>query len=266
MPVRCRPKTMTSTPATRDRVDLYCTASWPTSVESAPRVTKTMLKPRTNAIEFSMTLRSKAVSCDFSSSMPTPEMRDTYPGTSGNTHGERNDTRPAKKAAGIPMSCMQTHCTWVWPFGGAPALMPQGHNQRLRSPGLASLARTARSRSQRGFGNQLSNQFGRNLCGQNHSLAFLLDLNAFHDLVKIGIRLLSGNRGFCRFEDFQKGIGLQAELRGGGIVLGEGFSTEMDIAQVLHGSHNGCRSRERDRHTRRRCRRVHVKDGPSQAG
>src|SRR5215472_9743616 len=60
---------------------------------------KTRLNPRMKATEFSITLRSSCDSCDFNSSTPAPEMSDTYPGTSGNTHGERKETRPAKKAA-----------------------------------------------------------------------------------------------------------------------------------------------------------------------
>jgi hypothetical protein len=31
--------------------------------------------------------------------MPAPEIRDMYPGTSGNTQGERNEKRPAINAA-----------------------------------------------------------------------------------------------------------------------------------------------------------------------
>ena len=88
-----------TTPATRAKVDLYCEANWPTSVESAPKVMNTMLNPMMKAIEFSMTFRSTCVSWTFSSSTPTPEISDTYPGTSGNTQGERNETRPATNAA-----------------------------------------------------------------------------------------------------------------------------------------------------------------------
>src|SRR5277367_7155122 len=52
-----------------------------------------------NATEFNMTLRSSWDSCVLSCSTPTPEISDTYPGTSGSTQGERNDTRPARNAA-----------------------------------------------------------------------------------------------------------------------------------------------------------------------
>src|SRR5437879_8634912 len=60
---------------------------------------KTTLNPRMNPTEFSMTLRSSCVSCDFSSSTPAPEISETYPGTSGSTQGDRNEMSPATNAA-----------------------------------------------------------------------------------------------------------------------------------------------------------------------
>src|ERR1017187_7689367 len=90
---------MMMTPATRASSDLYCARTWPTSVEIAPSVMNTMLKPRMKARELSINLRSRCPSVDFSSSMPAPEIRETYPGTSGSTQGERNEIRPATKAA-----------------------------------------------------------------------------------------------------------------------------------------------------------------------
>src|SRR5712692_10350737 len=73
----------------------------------------TMLKPRMKPMEFSITLRNNWDSCDFSSSTPTPEISDTYPGTSGNTQGDRNETRPARKAAiGSGRFAIQDYCTF----------------------------------------------------------------------------------------------------------------------------------------------------------
>src|SRR6266436_9938692 len=104
---------MISTPATRASVDLYLAASWPASVEIAPSVTNTMLKPMIKAIEFSMTLRNSDASGCCSSSTPTPEISDTYPGTSGNTQGERKETKPATKAAiGSGRFAIQRYCTF----------------------------------------------------------------------------------------------------------------------------------------------------------
>jgi hypothetical protein len=55
-------------------------------------------------MEFSMTVRSERRSCATLSTL-VPEINDTYPGTSGNTHGDKNESRPATKAAigrGVP--------------------------------------------------------------------------------------------------------------------------------------------------------------------
>jgi hypothetical protein len=53
-----------------------------------------------NPIELIITRRINCA-CDdpFNSSTPTPEINETYPGTSGNTQGERNDSSPATNAA-----------------------------------------------------------------------------------------------------------------------------------------------------------------------
>src|SRR5438876_6596612 len=73
---------------------------------------KTTLNPSMKPTEFSMTLRSSCASCDLSSSTPAPEISDTYPGTSGSTQGERNDTNPATKAAiGSGSVDIQKYCT-----------------------------------------------------------------------------------------------------------------------------------------------------------
>src|SRR2546425_1196965 len=70
--------------------------------------------PSMKPTEFSMTLRSSCASCDLSSSTPAPEISETYPGTSGSTQGERNDTNPATKAAiGSGRVDIQKYCTCV---------------------------------------------------------------------------------------------------------------------------------------------------------
>src|SRR5215470_9504382 len=88
-----------TTPATRASSDLYCAKSCPISVEIVPSVTKTILKPTMKAMEFSITLRRRCPSSDLSSSTPAPETSETYPGTSGSTHGDKNEISPATKAA-----------------------------------------------------------------------------------------------------------------------------------------------------------------------
>src|SRR5713226_8851544 len=59
----------------------------------------TTLKPRMKPMEFSITLPRRRDSWVFSSSTPAPEISETYPGTSGRTQGERNETSPARNAA-----------------------------------------------------------------------------------------------------------------------------------------------------------------------
>lgn len=93
-----QPKRMMTTPATCASTELWRVRSWPTSVETAPRVMNTTLKPRIKAAEFRSSFRSTRASWDFSSSIPVPEINDTYPGTSGNTQGERKEISPATKA------------------------------------------------------------------------------------------------------------------------------------------------------------------------
>jgi len=85
--------------------------NWPTSVEIAPSVMKTILKPMINAAELNITLRKSWPSFSFSCSTPTPEISETYPGTSGSTQGERNEIRPATKAAsGSGKLCIAFYC------------------------------------------------------------------------------------------------------------------------------------------------------------
>ena len=98
-PVRCRPNRMMTAPAMRASRVLYCARTWPTSVEIAPSVMNTMLKPTMKAAELSITLRNRSPSFIFSCSTPTPEIKETYPGTSGSTQGDRKEIRPATKAA-----------------------------------------------------------------------------------------------------------------------------------------------------------------------
>src|SRR6266576_1504986 len=59
----------------------------------------TILKPTIKAAEFSITLPNNWPSFDLSPSTPAPEISDTYPGTRGSTHGDKNEISPATKAA-----------------------------------------------------------------------------------------------------------------------------------------------------------------------
>src|ERR1700693_4790631 len=86
-PVKCSPNRIMTTPAICASSDLYRASSCPTSVEIAPSVTNTTLKPRIKPMEFSITLENRRDSGAFNSSTPAPEINDTYPGTRGKTQG-----------------------------------------------------------------------------------------------------------------------------------------------------------------------------------
>src|SRR4051812_30065175 len=90
---------MMITPATLARTLRYCIVNWPSVVATAPKVMKTTLNPRMNVIEFSITERINLRSAACSDSTLAPEISETYPGTSGNTQGDRNESKPAAKAA-----------------------------------------------------------------------------------------------------------------------------------------------------------------------
>src|ERR1700686_770045 len=127
MPVRWRPKRMMTTPAIRASSDLYCTSTCPTSVEIAPSVIKTMLKPMMKAAELSITFRKSSPSFSFNCSTPTPEINETYPGTSGSTQGDKDEISPATKTASgngklVIISIVATYCIDVLiAVKGAPA-------------------------------------------------------------------------------------------------------------------------------------------------
>ncbi len=79
------------------------TRNEPTALAEAPNVMKTIENPVTNASADVSRLPRGALP-SLSCSTPMPESIDTYPGTSGRTHGERNDTRPATNAANMETS------------------------------------------------------------------------------------------------------------------------------------------------------------------
>src|SRR5580704_14974480 len=72
------------------------------------------VKPRMKPMEFTITCLMSRACGALSSSRPTPEIRERYPGTSGSTQGDRNEIRPAKKAAGTVASVIVVYCTcWL---------------------------------------------------------------------------------------------------------------------------------------------------------
>src|ERR1700675_3903889 len=91
---------MMTMPATRISQGKDSRTREPRVVATAPSEMNTTENPRMNIRELTRTTRRRwLLSCACSSSTPTPEMSETYPGTSGSTQGERNDTSPAKNAA-----------------------------------------------------------------------------------------------------------------------------------------------------------------------
>src|SRR5579864_1938104 len=106
-PVWCSPRTTITTPAIRLRTAICCRTNCPTVLATAPKARNTRLNPMMNRTEFSRTDRISLLSCCFNCSMPAPDMSEMYPGTKGNTHGERNETSPAVNAA-IGSDCIVT--------------------------------------------------------------------------------------------------------------------------------------------------------------
>src|SRR5580765_7699916 len=90
---------MMTAPAIQVSCLLYSLASPPTVVAAAPNITKTTVNPRMNISECNSTVLSSLRSFVCSSSTLAPEIKETYPGTSGSTQGERNETIPARNAA-----------------------------------------------------------------------------------------------------------------------------------------------------------------------
>src|ERR1041385_3570563 len=81
----------------------------PTRPAVVPRNRKMIDKPALNASELMITAR-RLLAPSLSPSMLTPEISEMYPGTSGNTHGERNESMPA--ANEIAMLSIEM----PWPF------------------------------------------------------------------------------------------------------------------------------------------------------
>src|SRR3569833_2006075 len=68
-------------------------------VATAPSPMNTRLNPAMNISELNITRRSRGASASCNVSIPVPEISETYPGTSGKTHGDRKERIPATNAA-----------------------------------------------------------------------------------------------------------------------------------------------------------------------
>src|SRR5580704_2781053 len=96
----------------------------PTALADAPNVMKTMENPKTKAkADVSNPPRgAPSLSC----STPIPDSIEIYPGTSGSTQGERNDTSPATNAANA-----ETPIGSCQPFWNSSDT-PQGRRAQLK--------------------------------------------------------------------------------------------------------------------------------------
>src|SRR6266700_537751 len=185
-----------------------------------------MLNPAIKANEFSITFRRTDASCTFNSSTPTPEISDTYPGTSGNTQGERNETKPARKAAiGSGRFAIQRYCTF-YPCTGA-----QYHRSCAVGAGL--LTRFG-AHFRRYLGDDLSNKLCRHGRSEHSAVFLLLDFQAAQCFLDIRIGSLSGNRDLGRLKDCEKRIDLDGQLLRGLGIASECFRLEMHCAMITY--------------------------------
>src|SRR5687767_8772574 len=103
---------MMTAPAMRLKIACRSARNWPIALAAAPSATKTIEKPMMNASDAMTTWRRAptgwatatvpppaTIAVPRISSSERPEMYERYPGTSGRTHGEMNDRRPAPNAA-----------------------------------------------------------------------------------------------------------------------------------------------------------------------
>src|SRR5687768_11025495 len=98
-PMKARPNTTRTKPAMRSSRNWSPRIRPPTSAAPTPSSTKNAVNPSTNGTLPVIT--RLAVPRSPSRSASTAETADRYAGTSGKTHGARNETIPARNAIGI---------------------------------------------------------------------------------------------------------------------------------------------------------------------
>src|SRR3990170_4021867 len=98
-PMNASPKMTRTKPATFSSRNWSAKRRPPTSAAPTPSSTKNAVKPSTNG-KLARTTRRAVPGCP-SRSASTADTADRYPGTSGRTHGARNETMPATNATGI---------------------------------------------------------------------------------------------------------------------------------------------------------------------
>src|SRR5205085_10203237 len=107
-PARNTPIAITNAPATSSSARWCSRNAWPRPLAAAPRATNTAVKPATKRSVERTIRRRFPGSPSWSSATLMPETSDKYPGTSGSTHGERNESMPPPKAPITPGSWTST--------------------------------------------------------------------------------------------------------------------------------------------------------------
>jgi hypothetical protein len=109
-PILNSPKKMIINPAILVRKEIFVDSNAPTHVAEAPRRINTPEKPAIKNIElrttesFFLFNSAEPLLLSFISCRETPDINETYPGTRGRTHGDKNDKIPAANAIHMVMS------------------------------------------------------------------------------------------------------------------------------------------------------------------
>ena len=104
-PMNTSPMTMSRAPATRTITSEYCSSHAPATPATRLKVTNTSVNPAMNSSTPSIRRRRLRRSSTASAEASVnPPRKPRYPGTSGSTHGDRNETSPAASAIGIAAS------------------------------------------------------------------------------------------------------------------------------------------------------------------
>src|ERR1700681_894397 len=104
-PKRCSPKSKINAPAIGAKTPRFCRRNDPTALADAPKEIKTAENPATKASEDPKS-PERGNSPLRNCSMPIPDNMEMYPGTSGKTQGDKNETSPARNASASETSLM----------------------------------------------------------------------------------------------------------------------------------------------------------------
>src|ERR1700722_17875152 len=115
------------------RTPLFCRRNDPTALADAPKEINTAENPATKASEDPKS-PERGNSPLRSCSMPIPDNIEMYPGTSGKTQGDKNETRPARNAPASETSLIRQRSFEVR-SSRTPVRCPAKHTgNKLHSP------------------------------------------------------------------------------------------------------------------------------------